>query len=158
MIQQSEKKASPCKMSLKAEKEQDMQRKLETNFFYKYELDEPTVEELEATDTEEMPEDDPTVLKPPFPNESDDSSAHSPRHRRFSGSRHTTAGRTRGGRICCYQTHGSYLRPPLLSSLTGRASTEDLMCITSSRADLDRPDWMVNTTHGLTESRVRQKP
>ena len=53
-----------------------MQRKLETKKNNKYELDEPTVEELEATETEEMPEDDPTVLKPPFPNESDDSSAH----------------------------------------------------------------------------------
>ena len=30
MIKQSEKKASPGEMSLKAEKEQDMQRKLET--------------------------------------------------------------------------------------------------------------------------------
>ena len=34
------------------------------------------MEELEATETEEMAEDDPTVLKQPFPNESDDSSAH----------------------------------------------------------------------------------
>ena len=34
------------------------------------------MEELEATETEEMSEDDPTVLKPPLPNESDDSSAH----------------------------------------------------------------------------------
>ena len=42
----------------------------------KYELDEPTVEELEVTEREEMSEDDPTVLNPPFPNESDDSSAH----------------------------------------------------------------------------------
>ena len=42
----------------------------------KYELDEPTVEELEATETEEMAEDDPTVLKPPFSDESDDSSSH----------------------------------------------------------------------------------
>ena len=42
----------------------------------KYELDEPTVEELEATEAEEMVEDDPTVLKPPFSNESDDSSSH----------------------------------------------------------------------------------
>ena len=39
-------------------------------------LDEPTVEELEATEAEEMVEDDPTVLKPPFSNESDDSSSH----------------------------------------------------------------------------------
>ena len=51
-----------------------MHRKLEKN--YKYELDEPTVEELEVTEREEMSEDDPTVLNPPFPNESDDSSAH----------------------------------------------------------------------------------
>ena len=42
----------------------------------KYELDEPTVEELEVTEREEMSEDDPTVQNPPFPNESDDSSAH----------------------------------------------------------------------------------
>ena len=39
------------------------------------ELDEPTKEELEVTETEEMAEDDPTMLKPPFSNESDDSSA-----------------------------------------------------------------------------------
>ena len=44
--------------------------------FNKSQLDEPTEEELEATETEEMAEDDPTMLKPPFPNESDDSSAH----------------------------------------------------------------------------------
>ena len=44
--------------------------------FNKSQLDEPTEEELEATETEEMAEDDPIVLKPPFPNESDDSSAH----------------------------------------------------------------------------------
>ena len=52
-----------------------MQTKLEAKK-NKYELDEPTVEELEVTETEKMAEDDPTVLKPPFPNESDDSSAH----------------------------------------------------------------------------------
>ena len=34
------------------------------------------MEELEVTEREEMSEDDPTVLNPPFPNESDDSSAH----------------------------------------------------------------------------------
>ena len=44
--------------------------------FNKSQLDEPTEEELEATETEEMAEDDPIVLKPPFSNESDDSSAH----------------------------------------------------------------------------------
>ena len=42
--------------------------------FNKSQLDEPTEEELEATETEEMAEDDPTMLKPPFSNESDDSS------------------------------------------------------------------------------------
>ena len=38
-------------MSLKAENEQDMNRKLEKKR-YIYELDEPIVEELEATETE----------------------------------------------------------------------------------------------------------
>ena len=41
MIQQSKKKESPCKMSLKAQKEQDMQRTLETKN-NKNELDEQT--------------------------------------------------------------------------------------------------------------------
>ena len=49
------------------------------------ELNEPTKEELEATETppppaatetEERAEDDPAVVKASFPNESDDSSAH----------------------------------------------------------------------------------
>ena len=75
MIQQSEKKAFPCKMSLKAEKKPDMQRKLETKN-NESELDEPTKEGLEVTETKEMAGDDPTMLKPPFSNESDDSSAH----------------------------------------------------------------------------------
>ena len=35
----------------------------------------------------------------------------------------------------------------------------DICCPSpSSRADLDRPDWMVTTKHTLTGSRVRQKP
>ena len=51
--------------------------------FNEPELNEPTKEELEATETppaatetEEMAEDDPAVVKASFPNESDDSSAH----------------------------------------------------------------------------------
>ena len=83
---------------------------------------------------------------------------------RFPGSRHTTAGRTRGGRICCYQTHGSDLRPPLLSSLTGRASTEDLLCITvqSGRFGSARLDGEHYTrTHresGATKTLMKTKP
>ena len=61
-------------MSLKAEKELDMQRKLETKKNAS-ELDEPTKERLKVTEMEEMAEDDPTMMKPPFPNKSDDSSA-----------------------------------------------------------------------------------
>ena len=116
-----------------------------------------TEEELEATEKEALADDDPIVLKPPFPNESDDSSAHilvkvqdcDPLP--FPRSRHTTAGRTRGGSICCYQTHGSDLRLPLLSSLTDRASTEDLPCITvqSGRFGSARLDGVHYTrTHG----------
>ena len=51
--------------------------------FNESELNEPTKEELEATETppaatetEERAEDDPAVVKASFPNESDDSSAH----------------------------------------------------------------------------------
>ena len=39
-------------------------------------MNKPTEEDLEATETEALAEDDPIVMKPPFPNESDDSSAH----------------------------------------------------------------------------------
>ena len=75
MIQQSKKKASPCKISLKTEKGTGHGKKAGDKK-NQYELDEPTEEELEATETEEMGEDDSILLTPPFPNESDDFSAH----------------------------------------------------------------------------------
>ena len=53
-----------------------MQRTLEKKIIKMSWMNEPTEEELEATETEALAEDDPIVLKPPFLNESDDSSAH----------------------------------------------------------------------------------
>ena len=66
MIQQSKKKASPCKIILKADKEQDKQKKLEAKKLNQTGPNEPSKGELKVTEKKEMAEDDPAYAETPI--------------------------------------------------------------------------------------------